>query len=48
MESVCKDISIPVLHYTITETGKEYIKAGCHTIPKSDVFYIANLLKWTA
>lgn len=46
MEGSCKDLSIPVLSYTITETGKDYIKAGCHTIPKSDVWYIANLLNW--
>jgi hypothetical protein len=47
MEGSCKDISVPVLSYTITETGKDYIKAGCHTIPKDDVWYIANLLNWT-
>ncbi len=46
MEGNCKGINVPVLGYTITETGKDYIKAGCHTIPKSDVWYIANLLKW--
>jgi len=46
MEGTCKDISVPVLHYTITETTKDYIKAGCHTIPKSDINYIANLLNW--
>ena len=46
MEGICKDISVPVLSYTITETGKDYIKAGCHTIPKSDIKYIANLLGW--
>lgn len=46
MEGICKDISVPVMDYTITETGKDYIKAGCHTIPKSDVQYIANLLGW--
>jgi len=46
MEGSCKDINVPVLDYTITETGKDYIKAGCHTIPKEDVYYIANLLKW--
>jgi len=48
MEGSCKDINVPVLDYTITETGKDYIKAGCHTIPKSDVWYIANLLNWKA
>jgi hypothetical protein len=46
IEGSCKDLSIPVMNYTITETGKDYIKAGCHTIPKEDVKYIANLLKW--
>jgi hypothetical protein len=48
MEGSCKDINVPVMDYTITETGKDYIKAGCHTIPKSDVWYIANLLNWKA
>lgn len=42
----CKDLSIPVLHYTITETTKDTIKAGCHTIPKTDIIYVANLLNW--
>lgn len=42
----CNGLSIPVLSYTITETGKDYIKAGCHTIPKKDIEYIANLLNW--
>jgi hypothetical protein len=46
MEGTCKDINVPVMDYTITETTKDYIKAGCHTIPKSDVNYIANLLNW--
>lgn len=46
MEGSCKDISVPVMNYTITETGKDYIKAGCHTIPKEDVRYIAELLNW--
>ncbi len=46
MEKSCKGLAVPVLHYTITETGKDYIKAGCHTIPKEDVRYIANLLNW--
>jgi hypothetical protein len=46
MEGSCQDISVPVLNYTITETGEDYIKAGCHTIPKDDVRYIANLLGW--
>lgn len=42
----CNGLSIPVLHYTITESGKDYIKAGCHTIPKTDIHYIASLLGW--
>jgi len=42
----CKELSISVMGYTITETTNDYIKAGCHTIPKSDVSYIANLLNW--
>jgi len=46
MQGSCKDLSIPVLSYTITETGKDYLKAGCHTIPKTDVVYIASLLNW--
>ena len=48
MEGTCGNISIPVMNYTITETTKDYLKAGCHTIPKSDVNYIANLLNWKA
>jgi len=48
MEGECSNISVPVLHYTITETTKDYIKAGCHTIPKTDINYIANLLNWKA
>lgn len=46
LDSSCNGLSIPVLNYTITETGSDYIKAGCHTIPKSDVQYIANILNW--
>jgi len=46
MEGNCKDILIPVLSYTITETTKDTIKAGCHTIPKQDIKYIANILNW--
>jgi len=46
MEGTCDKIAVPVLHYTITKTTKESIVAGCHTIPKSDVQYIANLLGW--
>lgn len=46
LSSSCNGLSIPVLHYTITETGKDYIKAGCHTIPKTDVQYIASVLNW--
>lgn len=46
MEGSCDNLAIPVMNYTITETGKDYLKAGCHTIPKDDVRYIANLLNW--
>lgn len=46
MEGTCKDISVPVMRHTITETTADYIKAGCHTIPKTDIIYIANLLNW--
>ena len=46
LKSSCNGLSIPVLNYTITETGQDYIKAGCHTIPKTDVQYIANVLNW--
>ncbi len=46
IEGVCKDIEVPVMQYTITETTKDCIKAGCHTIPKTDVKYIAQLLNW--
>lgn len=42
----CKDLSIPVMGYEITESTKDYIKAGCHTIPNEDVKYIAQLLNW--
>lgn len=42
----CKELSIPVLSYEITESTKQYIKAGCHTIPNEDIKYIAELLKW--
>lgn len=46
MEGSCNSISVPVLHYTITKTTKDAVIAGCHTIPKEDVRYIADLLKW--
>lgn len=46
MEGTCNAIEVPVLHYTITKTTKDAIIAGCHTIPKDDVRYIANLLNW--
>lgn len=46
MEGTCDSISVPVLSYTITKTTKDAIIAGCHTIPKSDIEYIANLLNW--
>lgn len=39
-------IHIPVLNWTITNSGKEYINAGCHTIPNEDIYYIADLLGW--
>ena len=42
----CKDLSIPVMNYNITESTKQYIKAGRHTIPNEDVKYIAQLLNW--
>lgn len=42
----CKGLQIPVLSYEITESTKDYIKAGCHTIPNEDIKYIAELLKW--
>jgi hypothetical protein len=46
MEGKCDNLSIPVLNYTITKTTKDTIIAGCHTIPKADVNYIADLLNW--
>lgn len=46
IEGSCKEIAVPVMDYTITETTDKYIKAGCHTIPKEDVRYIADLLNW--
>ncbi len=46
MVSTCNGLAIPVMNYTITETTKDYIKAGCHTIPKEDIKYIAALLNW--
>lgn len=46
MEASCNELSIPVMSYTITETGKDYIKAGCHTIPKEDVKYVAEAMGW--
>lgn len=48
MQGECNGLNIPVLHYSITETTKDYIKAGCHTISKADIKYIANLLNWKA
>ncbi len=44
LNSVCDSINIQVMDYTITKTTKTDIVAGCHTIPKEDVLYIANLL----
>ncbi len=46
MEGSCNELNIPVMSYTITKTDKETITAGCHTIPKSDIKYIAQLLNW--
>jgi hypothetical protein len=46
LEGACKDLEINVYHYTISETTKDNLIAGCHTIPKEDVRYIAALLKW--
>lgn len=46
MEGTCDSIEVPVMNYTITKTTKDTIIAGCHTIPKSDVNYIAQLLNW--
>lgn len=46
MEGSCNDLSIPVLSYVITKTDKDTITAGCHTIPKEDIKYIAQLLQW--
>lgn len=48
IEGECNELDIPVLDYTITKTTKEALIAGCHTIPKEDVNYIANLLGWKA
>lgn len=45
-EGVCNSLNIPVMGYTITETTEKAIIAGCHTIPKEDVKYIADLLNW--
>ncbi len=46
LEGKCDSLQIPVLSYTITRTTDKAIVAGCHTIPKEDVKYIANLLNW--
>lgn len=46
MEGICDSISVPVMEYTITKTTKDAIIAGCHTIPKEDIKYIADLLGW--
>lgn len=46
MEGTCDSISVPVMNYTITKTTKDTVVAGCHTIPKSDIRYIADLLNW--
>lgn len=42
----CKDLSIPVMDYEITESTKQFIIAGCHTIPNEDIKYIAQRLNW--
>lgn len=46
IEGTCNELSVPVMNYTITKTTKDAIIAGCHTIPKEDVRYIAQLLNW--
>lgn len=46
LEGKCDSLKIPVLSYIITRTTDKAIVAGCHTIPKEDVKYIANLLNW--
>ena len=46
IEGKCNGLNISVLHYVITETTDNAIIAGCHTIPKEDIKYIANLLNW--
>jgi len=46
MEGKCDSLSIDVMNYTITKTTDTAIIAGCHTIPKEDVRYIAKLLNW--
>lgn len=46
IEGKCDSISVPVMGYTITKTTNEAIIAGCHTIPKTDIKYIATLLNW--
>lgn len=46
LEGKCSGLNIPVLGYTITETTDKALIAGCHTIPKEDVKYIANLCGW--
>lgn len=46
MEGKCDNLSINVMNYTITKTTAKAIIAGCHTIPKEDVRYIAELLNW--
>ncbi len=46
MEGNCDKLSIDVMNYTITKTTDKAIIAGCHTIPKEDIRYIAQLLNW--
>ena len=46
MTGKCNHLSIPVMNYIITQTTDKAIIAGCHTIPKEDIKYIASLLNW--
>lgn len=46
LQKECNGLSIPVMNYSITKSTKDSIVAGCHTIPKTDVIYIAQLLNW--
>jgi len=46
LDSKCENLNIDIMSYTITKTTENAIIAGCHTIPKEDVKYIATLLNW--